>query len=68
MAELLLRQGIETKAECEGSYRFYCTGEVDAFRSVGARFLQMPLDDVEQVGLERLEALVGRDHSPARPR
>jgi glutamate racemase len=68
VAELLLRQDIETAAEREGSYRFYCTGEVDAFRSVGARFLQMPLDDVEQVGLERLEALVGRDHSPARPR
>jgi glutamate racemase len=68
VAELLLRQGIENEAEREGTYRFYCTGEVDAFRSVGARFLQMPLDDVEQVGLERLTALVGRDHSPARPR
>ena len=68
VAELLLRQGIENDAEREGTYRFFCTGEVDAFRSVGARFLQMPLDDVEQIGLERLTALVGHDHSPSRPR
>jgi glutamate racemase len=68
VAELLLRQGIENDAEREGAYRFFCTGEVDAFRSVGARFLQMPLDDVEQIGLERLTALVGHDHSPSRPR
>jgi glutamate racemase len=68
VAELLLRQGIENDAEREGAYRFFCTGEVDAFRSVGARFLQMPLDDVEQIGLERLTALVGHDHPPSRPR
>jgi hypothetical protein len=35
---------------------------------VGARFLQMPLDDVEQVALESLAALVDGDHTPARPR
>jgi hypothetical protein len=35
---------------------------------VGARFLQMPLDDVEQIGLERLTALVGHDHPSSRPR
>ena len=68
VAELLLRQAIENDAEREGTYRFFCTGEVAAFRSVGARFLQMPLDDVEQIGLERLTALVGHDHSPSRPR
>jgi hypothetical protein len=45
-----------------------CTGETDAFRAVGSRFLQMPLDDVEQVGLERLTALGDRDHTAARPR
>ena len=50
VAEVLVRQGIEATPSAMGSYRFYCTGEVDAFRAVGARFLQMPLDDVEQIG------------------
>jgi glutamate racemase len=68
VAELLVRQAIDNDAEREGSYRFFCTGDVDAFRAVGARFLQMPLDDVQQVGLDRLAALVDRDHTSARPR
>jgi glutamate racemase len=33
----------------EGTYRFLCTGEVDAFRELGTRFLQMPLGEVERV-------------------
>ena len=45
-----------TRAGREGDYRFYCTGEVEAFRGPGARFLQMPLDDVERLALERLTA------------
>jgi glutamate racemase len=68
VAEVLVRQGIDSHTEREGCYRFFCTGEVAAFRSVGARFLQMPLDDVEQVALESLAALVDGDHTPARPR
>jgi glutamate racemase len=68
VAEVLVRQGIEGEADREGSYRFFCTGAVDAFRAVGARFLQMPLDDVEQIGIDRLAALVDHDHTPARPR
>ena len=68
VAEVLVRQDIDNDDEREGSYRFYCTGEADTFRAVGARFLQMPLDDVERIGLERLAALVARDHTPARPR
>jgi glutamate racemase len=35
----------------EGAYRFLCTGEVDSFRELGTRFLQMPLGEVEQVEL-----------------
>ena len=66
--EEVARQAIDNDAEREGSYRFLCTGDVDAFRSVGARFLQMPLDDVAQVALERLAALADGDHTPARPR
>ncbi len=36
----------------EGSYRFRCTGEVEAFRGLGTRFLQMPLEEVAHVELE----------------
>jgi len=35
----------------EGSYRFACTGDPDAFTQVGSRFLQMPLPEVTQVTL-----------------
>lgn len=35
----------------EGDYRFHCTGDVEAFRTLGTRFLQMPLGDIEQVEL-----------------
>jgi glutamate racemase len=37
----------------EGSYRFRCTGEVDSFKSLGTRFLQMPLGEVLQVTVEK---------------
>ena len=43
------------RASGEGDYRFLCTGDVDAFRALGTRFLQLPLGDVEQVAL-RAEA------------
>ena len=33
----------------EGAYRFLCTGDADAFRELGTRFLQMPLGEVERV-------------------
>jgi glutamate racemase len=33
----------------EGDYRFLCTGDVEAFRELGTRFLQMPLGEVERV-------------------
>jgi glutamate racemase len=39
----------------EGAYRFHCTGDVEAFRALGTRFLQMPLGDVEHVTLTPLE-------------
>ena len=37
---------------CEGAYRFLCTGDVEAFRTLGTRFLQLPLGDVEHVALQ----------------
>jgi len=68
VAEILARQSIENASEREGSYRFYCTGDVGSFRSIGARFLQMPLDDVERIPVERLATSVARDGAPARSR
>lgn len=40
----------------EGSYRFLCTGDVDAFRALGTRFLQMPLGDIVHVEPRALAA------------
>ena len=37
--------------EGEGDYRFLCTGDVETFRTLGTRFLQMPLADVAHVDL-----------------
>ncbi len=55
---ILHRQGIARDEERVGSYRFYATGDVEAFRTVGARFLQMPLTRVRQLALANLDALV----------
>jgi glutamate racemase len=43
-------------ADREGDYRFLCTGDVEAFRRLGTRFLQMPLGPVEHVDV-RAEAV-----------
>jgi glutamate racemase len=40
----------------EGDYRFLCTGDPDAFRDLGTRFLQLPLGEVERVRLQAREA------------
>jgi glutamate racemase len=55
--EILERRGIGRREDREGAYRFFCTGDVESFRAVGARFLQMPLEDVTHVPLERLADL-----------
>ena len=36
----------------EGRYRFRCTGDVPSFKTLGTRFLQMPLGEVRHVDLE----------------
>ena len=48
-------RGLANPRADEGDYRFLCTGDVDAFRALGTRFLQMPLGPVERVDL-RTEA------------
>ena len=35
----------------EGAYSFLCTGDVEGFRALGTRFLQMPLGDVAHVAV-----------------
>ena len=52
-------QGLETESEREGEYRFLCTGDVDAFRELGTRFLQMPLGEIEHVEPGRWRRLTG---------
>jgi glutamate racemase len=42
----------------DGEYRFHTTGDVEAFRTLGTRFLQMPLGEVERVTLTPLEVPV----------
>ncbi|MDQ6915089.1 MAG: glutamate racemase [Actinomycetota bacterium] len=43
--------GMESPREGEGDYRFMCTADVESFRTLGTRFLQMPLGDVAHVEL-----------------
>jgi glutamate racemase len=45
------------RTDGEGDYMFLCTGDVDAFREAGTRFLQMPLGAVERVQLADVEIL-----------
>ena len=48
---LLSRNGLATEHRSEGEYGFVCTGDPDAFRELGTRFLQLPLGEVELVEL-----------------
>jgi glutamate racemase len=41
--------GLDRPPQREGSYDFLCTGDAEAFRASGTRFLQMPLGEVERV-------------------
>jgi glutamate racemase len=42
-----------TPPPAEGDYAFLCTGDVERFRELGSRFLQMPLGEVARVRLGR---------------
>jgi glutamate racemase len=56
VAETLARKGIEQDATREGAYRFLTTGDPETFRATGARFLQLPIAEVELVSVAQLEA------------
>jgi len=47
----LVARGLDSPQPGEGDYRFLCTGDPEAFRALGTRFLQMPLGDVAHVEL-----------------
>jgi glutamate racemase len=55
VSQTLARKGIENVETREGSYRFLTTGDPRQFREMGARFLQLPIDEVEQVTPADLE-------------
>ena len=57
VAETLARKGFDNDPAREGTYRFLTTGDPALFRSLGERFLQLPLGDVEQVHVADLEAV-----------
>ena len=50
---------LTSPAQGEGDYRFLCTGDPDAFRALGTRFLQLPLGPVDRVAVGRVPALAG---------
>ena len=45
----LSSRGLANPRTTEGDYRFLSTGDPEAFRALGTRFLQLPLGDVERV-------------------
>ncbi len=46
-------RGLGSPRRDEGDYRFLATGDADAFRAAGTRFLQLPLGPVEHIALGR---------------
>ena len=55
VAETLARKGFENDGDREGEYRFLTTGDSELFRTLGERFLQLPLGEVEHVDVAELE-------------
>jgi glutamate racemase len=56
VARSLEDSGLGAARPQEGEYRFLCTGDVEAFRAIGSRFLQMPIEQIEHVALPLAEA------------
>jgi glutamate racemase len=53
----LAARGLLNARGTEGAYSFQCTGDVESFRALGTRFLQMPLGEVTHVDLEERVAV-----------
>jgi glutamate racemase len=45
----LRRAGLTGADDGEGDYSFLCSGDVESFRDLGTRFLQMPLGEIERI-------------------
>jgi len=58
VGEVLERKGIGNDPAREGNYSFLCTGQAESFVEVGARFLQMPFENVKTVEISELEKIV----------
>ncbi len=54
----LAARDLDSPAQDEGHYRFLCTGDVDEFRALGTRFLQLPLGPVEHVDVHEAETVL----------
>ena len=65
VTDILRRQDIGRREEREGEYSFYCTGDPQAFRGVGSRFLQLPIDEVRQVPVAELERVADQTSNAA---
>jgi glutamate racemase len=52
-------RGLENPNAHEGRYEFLCTGDTEAFRQLGTRFLQLPLGEVEPVRLGARDFVTG---------
>ena len=46
---ILDARDLSARGTARASYSFVCTGDPDAFRELGTRFLQLPLGEVELV-------------------
>ncbi len=57
VAATLRRKGAQNRTGREGRYSFLCTGDVESFVEVGARFLQMPFENVSKVEISGLERM-----------
>ena len=55
-AELRAR-GLDRPGGRRGSYRFLCSGDPEAFRRLGTRFLQLPFGEVRHVEVAEAEAV-----------
>jgi len=56
VAETLARKGFENDPDREGAYTFLTTGDAELFRTLGERFLQLPIASVARVAVSELEA------------
>lgn len=52
VAQTLARKGWARDDDHRGVYEFLATGDVDAFRAEGTRFLQMPIGEVRRIDVD----------------